>query len=180
VLVYTRLSVRFLLLPSAALFLAGCHSVPDGFPVPEQRKGAAAARPFGHFANMNDPRAANYFVADIGQLQGGLWRWTGKKPTLRYFLEETDGLSFVMDYTITGHTFRHTGPVTLTIALNGSVFDRLRCEKEGEAHYEKAVGAGWLNHNGVNEVSIEIDKMWVSPIDGAAFGFVLIRAGFRD
>ena len=40
-----------------------------------------------------------------------------------------------MDFAIPERTFRETGPVTLTLSLNGEVFDHLLCAQPGQHSY---------------------------------------------
>ena len=171
---------RFLL---AAVTLAGCTSIQDTYAPPIQRKPLNPSEPraFGHFVNMNDPNAEAYFVKDVSpNLEGGAWRWTGKRPELKFFLDSVDNLSFVMDYTIAEPTFTSTGPVNISIFINGQLLERLHEKTHGERHFSKPAPPALLRKKGVNVVAMEIDKVWVSPADRAVLGFVLTRAGFRQ
>jgi hypothetical protein len=89
-------------------------------------------------------------------------------------------VQFFMDFSIPERTFRETGPVTLTLSLNGEVFDHVRCAQPGQQHYSHEAPAGRLLKNAMNVVSIQPDKFWVSKEDGTKHGFVLSRAGFSE
>jgi hypothetical protein len=130
---------------------------------------------------MSDPAASAYIVKDVSDSSEGLgWRWTHRRPELRFFLPTAEHLDFLMDFSLPEVTFRETGPVTLSFFINGKLFDRVLYEKAGEQHYRKPVPASFLNSGTVNVVAIEPDKVWVSKADGAQLGFVLVRAGFSE
>ncbi|MBI3473821.1 MAG: hypothetical protein HY013_20895 [Candidatus Solibacter usitatus] len=162
------------------LILTGCANIPDSYAPPVQRKPLSPAepRPFGHFVNMNDPNAEAYFIKDIATVAEGPWRWTGKRPELKFFLETVESLKFSLDYTIAEATFKSTGPVTISVFLNGKLLEKLRHATHGEQHFEKPAPPPLLRRNEVNQVALEVDKVWVSPTDGAQLGFILTRAGF--
>ncbi len=163
--------------------LAGCSSVPDSFPVPPQRRDAPAPR-YSHlrsFVSMSDWDAAEYLVQDVSAHAGdNTWRWTFRHPGLRFYLTSTERLKFVMDFAIAERTFEQTGPVILAIFVNGKLLERKRCQQPGPHHLEYAVPPVMLRPNAVNNVRIEADKVWISPADGTALGFILVRAGFTN
>jgi len=145
-----------------------------------QRKPLTGAepRPFAHFVNMNDPNAEAYFVSDIKGLEGGVWRWTGKKPTLQFFLETTSNLRLSVDYTVSGHTLKDTGPISIDVAINGQHFETLKHVTEGDQHVDKPVPPALLRERAVNQVSFAVTPFWTSPADGNILGIILTRAGF--
>ncbi|MEO7649794.1 MAG: hypothetical protein ABIZ80_04955 [Bryobacteraceae bacterium] len=163
------------------LVLSGCVNIPDTYAPPVQRKPLATSDPypFGSFTEMGNPKAAAYIVKDVAEPEGGQWRWTRKRPELQFYLEGIEGLHYVMDFSVAGATFQDTGPVTISIAINGLPFDSLRFDKPGEHHYRKAVPAALMKAKSPNRVLMEIDKEWVSKTDGAVLGFILMGAGFQ-
>ena len=42
-------------------------------------------------------------------------------------------------------------------------------------HFEKPIPADWVTSATESMVSVNIDKLWVSPEDGARFGFILTK-----
>jgi hypothetical protein len=85
-----------------------------------------------------------------------------------------------MDFTIPPQTFRDTGPVTLTLRVNGTVLDRYRCDGPGEQHYSHDVPHHLLHANAFNQVAIDPEPVWISKTDGERLGFILSRAGFTE
>jgi hypothetical protein len=171
------------LLPySLLLLLAGCSSAPDRYPPPAQREQAAEeAGTIRHFVAMNDPNAPAYFIRDISPgLEANSWRWTFRRPELRFFIETSQNLKFVMDLAVPELTFKQTGPVTLSVFINGQLLDRFPCPEPGQRQIEKKVPPEMLKAGAVNVVAIEPDKVWISKQDGAVLGFILSSAGFQE
>ena len=159
-----------------------CARLPETFAPPVQRTALldAPAHGPGYFLSMDDPRADLYLVRDFQDHGPGTWRWAYAHPVLRFFVPGAPDLKFAMDFSIPERTFRDTGPVTLSLRINGALFDRHRVESPGEHHYSKAVPPELLRANQENLVAIDPDPVWVSKADGGKLGFILSRAGFRD
>jgi len=168
----------------SVLCLAGCSGAPDVYAPPIQRQPLtvpATRGTLGYFVSMSAPDASAYIAGGISDTtESGGWRWTGRRPSLRFFLSRVDGLSFVMDYAYPERIFREIGPVTLTVWVNGRLLDTARIEKGGQLSYRKAVPASMLRLGMENSVVIEPDRVWTSKSDGAVLGFVLSRAGFSE
>ena len=166
------------------VFLAGCSSAPDTYAPPVQRQPLtvpARSGSLGLFVSMSDPFAGAYIVRDVSDTtESGGWRWAYRRPELRFFVPAASHLNFTMDFSFPERMFRETGPVTLTISINGRLFDRPHYEKGGQQHYRREVPPGMLEADAENTVTIEPDKVWVSKTDGAALGFILAGAGFSE
>ena len=140
----------------------------------------AEAKPFGAFVEMGDPHATTYFSRDIaGGINQGSLRWAFRNPELRFWLEETGAQVFVLDFLIHSVTLRSTGPVTIEVSINGQALGRIRCEHDGEYHFERPVPASWLRTDRPVLVALTPDRVWVSPEKRGVLSFLLRRAGFR-
>jgi hypothetical protein len=161
---------------------AGCTRLPESFPPPVQRAAlfVPAAGALGHFFSMADRNADAYLVRDIADGGPGTWRWAYAHPVMRFALPTVERVNFAMDFTIPERTMRETGPVTLTIRINGELLDRARFDHPGQLHYAHAVPQALLRLNGINLVAIDPDPVWESKADGAKLGFILSRAGFTE
>jgi hypothetical protein len=174
---------RSLILASLPLaLLAACNRLPESFPPPAQRVAlfVPKAGALGHFVSMSDPNADAYLVQGVADHGPGTWRWVFDHPVLRFALPEVARVNFAMDFAIPERTMRETGPVTLTIRINGAVLDRPVWDKPGELHYAHAVPPELLRLNAINLVAIDPDPVWVSKADGGRLGFILSRAGFTE
>ncbi len=174
--------LRFLLI-SLLISLAACVTIPDSYAPPIQRKPldgveATAGRAF---VRMSEASASNYIVGDINEaIEGGGWRWTKRKPTLRLQLKRASNQKFMADLSIADSTFKDTGPVRITFTINGHELAVESYTKPGRHPFEKAAPAEWLHAVGDNIISMEIDKVWTAPADGAQLGFILASAGFQE
>ena len=162
--------------------LAACNRLPQSFPPPAQKTALFVPRAgaLGHFLSMADPNAGQYLVKDVADHGPGTWRWVFDHPVLRFALPAVTRVNFTMDFAIPERTMRETGPVTLTIRINGAVLDRPLWDKPGELHYAHAVPPEMLRPNSINLVAIDPDPVWVSKADGGRLGFILSRAGFTE
>jgi hypothetical protein len=166
-----------LYLVAAALALAACSRGPHSYPVPEQRK--PILKRSITMIPMDDPDADSYIVKDIAQASKGLyWRWTFDRPELAISLQQAVNLRVAMDFGIVADTFKTTGPVTVTLFVNGRAAVSKQYQAPGDYHLEAPVPAGAVAAPGVARVAIEARPIWVAPADGQHLGIVLMRAGF--
>ena len=165
---------------------AACGRLPETFAPPPQRAALVAvpANGPGYFLSMADPNADAYLVQGVADRGPGTWRWAFEHPVLRFFVPSEPGrqftLQFTLEFTIPESTFRDTGPVTLSISMNGKPFDTARCERPGQHSYLHAVPPELLHAGALNLVAIDPHPVWVSPADGGRLGFILSRAGFTE
>ncbi|MGA2155847.1 MAG: hypothetical protein ABSH37_15645 [Bryobacteraceae bacterium] len=164
-----------------AFLTAGCGSRLEWYPPPEQRPSLSlpSSLPFGYFVAMSDPNAGAYIVGGFRDQSEGVWRWTHERPVLQFYVPRAPRLRLLVDLTFPDQTFAQTGPVELTIRLNGKEFDRVRYAKPGSQEYTKDTPWEWLHPDAVNTVALEPDKTAAGP-DGERLGFVLTRAGFVE
>ena len=137
------------------------------------------AGPVGYFVDMSQADADNYLVRDFAGREAGTWRWALSHPEMRFYAPSSR-VRFAMDFSLPERMFRETGPVTLTLRINGEVFDRQRYEKGGEQHYLHEVPPALVRANAINLIAIDPDPVWVSKADGGRLGFILARAGFTE
>ena len=182
VLPWLRHTVEFvlrfgILLPTVVL--AGCSYGPEWYALPPQRTAITAPpTELAMYITMNDPAAARHLVRDIGGLEDNLYRWTSRRPELEFWLLGARRIKFAMSFALPDVTMKVTGPVTLSILINGQPFDQPRYDQPGNHQYEKDVPPELLKARARNSVVIEPRPVWKGP-DGRALGFVLTEAGFR-
>lgn len=179
---YTRSFVRItrLIIAAALLALCGCHTPPDWYPLPLQRNaGKAATTPVATVVSMESLRAEHHIVGGIVTTEAGAsWRWTTERPVLRFQLNDNHDLRFVADFVVAEATFKQTGPVTLRFLIDGKEFARQRYDQPGEKHFEAKLDPALLPVEKSFQVAIDIQPFFLSPIDGAKLGILLIRMGF--
>lgn len=166
-----------------ALSLSGCVSIPDTYAPPMERKPVTGfgTNAFGSIVSMGDPGARVHIIKDVSPvLEGGSWRWTGQRPEFRFIVTRTKNVKLVMDFAVAKATFDATGPVTFSFFVNDQLLDRVRYSEPGNKHYEKPVPPEWLRTDQMSTIAVELDKVQVSPLDGAKLGFILSRVGFAE
>ena len=128
---------------------------------------------------MNDPDASQHIVKDIYDPFGASpWRWTAKQPTVKVLVYAVDNVKLSADFAIWDDGFKQTGPLLLSFLVNGHKLDEVKYPAPGNKHYEKAVPADWLSADTESTISVDVDKLYVSPLDGVKFGIILTRLGF--
>jgi hypothetical protein len=113
-------------------------------------------------------------------LEGGSWRWTGQRPTVRLFLRSVKNLRLVMEFFIPDAVMQQTGPITIRFIVNGRALDTVRYDSPGQKRFEKAVDSSWLLPDADNIVSAELDKVYIAEADKAKLGVALNGIGFLD
>lgn len=167
------------ILPPLVLLLNGCQSVPETFAPPEQRPPLPEFRPYRatRVVHMSDPDAAAFLVRDIGGLEGGSWRWAGKRPTLRLRPRSDEGIRYVIDFTLPPVTFKETGPVTISFYFGDHLLESVRYAEAGRKQFQKLVPARWIATGEEVLVAAEIDRLWKSKEDGSTLGFIITSMG---
>jgi hypothetical protein len=161
------------------VLMASCGRQPGAFPIPPQRSLDLGQDPggLGPFITMDDPAADEYIVRDISPASGH-HRWAFLHPELRFRIKEAGYSKFAADFAIPEVTFKVTGPVTVSAAVEGRSIGTIRCDHAGDYLMEKAVPAEVLQAGKEVHVTFDTHPRWVSPDDGAELSFFLRSAGF--
>jgi hypothetical protein len=129
------------------------------------------------FVEMSHPGAPSTIVKDVSAtVEAGTWRWTGEHPTLKVRIPDTQGWRLLVRYAVSDVTFKETGPVKITYALNGKDLQTEMVKAPGDRVFNQPVPAAMLNQ-GENIISIHVHNPWTSPTDGAKLGLILTGAG---
>ena len=128
---------------------------------------------------MNDPDADDFLVRDISS-ERGVSRWAFRYPELRFRVKDARNLKFAMEFAIPDVTFRVTGPVTVSCAVNGKTLATMRYDHAGDYRLEHAVPKGLVEPGQPIRVTFVANPRWVSPEDGAQLSFLLHSAGFTQ
>ena len=170
---------RILPLVIAALLTVSCGREPGVFAAPPQRSIDLGPDPDGPhaFVTMDDPVVDDYLVHDISP-ERGFRRWAFTHPELRFRLNDVGHLIFTAEFAIPEVTFKVTGPVTVSYAVNGRALGAIRCDHAGDFRLEKPVPDGLVEPGKFVRVTFEANPRWISPDDGAQLSFLLRSAGF--
>ena len=126
---------------------------------------------------MDDAVADDYIVRDISS-ERGEFRWAFLHPELRFLVRDSQKLKFTAEIAIPQATFKDTGPVTISVLIDGNRLTTLRCPRAEKYRIEEPVPAGWVTPGKAVHVTFEAEPRWVSPLDGAQLSFLLYNAGF--
>jgi len=165
------------------LLLASCVRYPEPFRPPAQRGPLELEKPesLRSSISMRDSTAPMHFVSDIvPELHDDAWRWTLKKPAFRFQLSETQGVMFELDYTVPDLTIKQTGPVNITVSIDGHRLGVIHVERDQKTVWRKAVPPGMLTTSRPVIVQLEIDKMWVADHHEMERGFIISNIGFTS
>lgn len=170
---------RLLMLVMGALLTVSCGRQPGVYAAPAQRSVDLGPDPDGPhaFVNMDDPVVDDYLVGDISP-ERGFRRWAFHHPELRFRLKDVRHLIFTAEFAIPDVTYKVTGPVTVSYAVNGRTLGTLRCDHAGDFHLQAPVPDGLVQPDKFVRVTFEANPRWVSPEDGAQLSFLLRSAGF--
>lgn len=170
---------RILLLVIGALLTVSCGREAGVYAAPPQRSVDLGSDPDGPhaFVNMDDPVVDDYLVNDISP-ERGFRRWAFTRPELRFRLNDVRHLIFTAEFAIPEVTFKVTGPVTVSYAVNGRTLGAIRCDHAGDFRLEKPVPDGLVEPGKFVRVTFEANPRWISPDDGAQLSFLLRSAGF--
>lgn len=179
-LLYSHFVIRrILLLLMGAMLSVSCGRQPGVYAAPPQRSIDLGGDPDGAraFVHMDDPQADDYLVHDISP-ERGFRRWAFTRPELRFRVKDVRHLVFTAEFAIPEVTYKVTGPVTVSYAVNGRTLGTVRCDHAGDYRLEKPVPDGLVEPDKFVRVTFEANPRWVSPEDGAQLSFLLRSAGF--
>ena len=168
--------------PVVAAFLLICGScarVPDFYSPPPQYPGARRYEPPLLLpGRLHQTTGILQDVVDDSEATGK--SWTNQHPTFSFLLRRTEDLDFYMRFIVHDDTFRDTGPVTLTVNVNGETIDRPRFDTPGEREYSHPVPPRLLQKRNPVIVRIDVDPVWIAPGDKTKLGILLMAIGFGE
>ena len=178
-LLYSHFVIRPILLLVIGALTVSCGRAPGVFAAPPQRSRDLGPDPDGPhaFVTMDDPVVDDYLVNDISP-ERGFRRWAFTRPELRFRLNDVRHLIFTAEFAIPEVTYKVTGPVTVSYAVNGRTLGALRCNHAGDFRLQKPVPDGLVEPGKFVRVTFEANPRWISPDDGAQLSFLLRSAGF--
>jgi hypothetical protein len=108
----------------------------------------------------------------------GQFRWAFLHPELRFRVLDNHALTFAAELAIPEATFKDTGPVAITVLIEGHPLATLRCPRAEKYRITKPVPPDWVTPGKAVHVTFETEPQWISPTDGAHLSFILYNAGF--
>jgi len=155
--------------------LAALHSL--GFSTPPGCDSGVFAN--DGWADSQQLASLHHYLRDIDRGTGAArWRWTLEKPAFLFYAPARPGVRFKMDFVIHGETFKQTGPLRMTVRINGKELGRRFYNSPRAQTFEQAVPPEMLRADGVALVETVLDKYYVAPADKAKLGYLFVRGGF--
>jgi hypothetical protein len=131
------------------------------------------------WADADRVGAARHFLRDIEDgADAARWRWTAEKPVFLFYVPARAGVRFKMDFVIHSETFKQTGPLRMTVRINGKELGQMAYNTPEEHSFEQAVPPEMLRADGMALVETALDKYYVAQGDGQKLGYLFVRGGF--
>ena len=131
---------------------------------------------------MSDPQAAYSVISgvlDVGNPNGD-YKWTTDCAQIEFMVGDVSHSHLYMHYIANGDTLRETGPLNISIDINGKPFDSFVQSKDGEHEYRHAAGAISGQPGKTLLVTVRISPPFVAKGDGQKLGILLQSIGFAD
>ena len=155
--------------------MAGCASGPREYPPPPQEpplSGYEPARRLSDFVSMSDPNAEDYIVGGVSaQTESGTWRRAQSPAKLRFRVQPAEGQRFTLQFSIPKEALTQTGPVTLSVLVNGAPLGTIRAGQPVTYRFDQPVPSQLLRPGNENLVEITADP---------ASEYQWFRAGFVE
>jgi hypothetical protein len=155
--------------------LAALHSL--GFSTPPGCDSGVFAN--DGWAESQQAASNRHYLRDIDNGSGAArWRWTTEKPAFLFYVPARAGVRFKMDFVIHSETFKQTGPVWMTVWINGKELGRRFYNSPEEKTFEQAAPPEMLRADGVTLVETALDKYYIAQADKQKLGYLFERGGF--
>ncbi|MBI4906462.1 MAG: hypothetical protein HY820_22725 [Acidobacteria bacterium] len=177
------MSLRLPPLALLTLLICSCGTRPEWYSLPVQYAFNPSAEPrvVGSIVSMDDTFIENYVLSGVlpGD-RGSSWRWANEKVELRFQLGDIKPVRFLLEFVIPHSTFDITGPVNMSLALNGQPAATMTVDKPGQKRWIVPVDPAQFDAITPVVALITVDKFYQSEHDGTKLGFMLQRAGFEQ
>ncbi len=122
---------------------------------------------------MSDPDTDAFITQDVLPASGGAYRWSGEHPRFKMWLDDAAGREFLLKFALIRENFRETGPVTVSITVNGRLLAAPVFTAAEEYEYRRATPAEWLAGPGPAVVGLDISPVYIAKADGVKLGVYL-------
>jgi hypothetical protein len=159
-------------------WLAGCSRNLD-YPPPLQKTMPLGQDPprVRPVLRMSEPDADAFIVQDVLGSAGGIFRWTAEHPRFKLWLEDASDREFVVRFALIASNFRETGPVTVSVTINGRELAAPAFAIPREYEYRHPVPKAFLAGPSPAIVGLDISPVSVAKADGVKLGIYLESIG---
>src|SRR5579859_1048568 len=168
-------SMRTALAVCSPLLLCACSRLPTWYAPPAQFTpftGPAAVAEVRKIV-IKDPDATFNVLDGVYEVgREAEFSWTSEHIRLQLVAGDVSNNDFFMHYATVENTLRKTGPVRITITIDGTKFDSFVQGENGVHLYKHPAGSISNNEVRTMNVDVTIDPPWISS-DGTKLGFLL-------
>jgi hypothetical protein len=166
---------------SVAAGLSACSSSVPAFAPPAQfvMPPGRDPQPEVRLLKMNG-LDANFAVLEgvPGAGSGEEQKWTSDRARFQFRVASLDGDDLYLRFAVPEVTFRRTGPVRVSIDVNGRMFDSFVRTTPGQGEYRHPAEAIETRPFDPLILSIRIDPPYIAEEDNAKLGILLNEIGF--
>jgi hypothetical protein len=131
------------------------------------------------WVEMGRPGAERHFLHDVmGGTPADPYRWTFERPALLFQVPKRGNTKFKMDLVVHGDTFKKTGPLRMTVWLNGKPIGQKVYDSPEKQTFQQEIAPEWLRSDGLALVETTLDTYYVAPADQRKLGYLFVRGGF--
>ena len=131
------------------------------------------------FAAAGRTGANGHFLRDVmGGPDTDAQRWTFERPAFLFDVSNRSNLKFRLDFRLPVATYRHTGPVRLTVWINGRRLAEQLYSTPEDQSFERPVLPQWLGEDGLAIVETTVDKYYIAAEDKQKLGYLFLSGGF--
>jgi hypothetical protein len=105
-------------------------------------------------------------------------RWTFVRPAFVFDVANRVNLRFRVEFRLPAITFQQTGPIRMTVWINGRALGSRSYTSPEDNSFEQAVPPEWIRGDGLTLVETTLDKYYVSEQDHQRLGYLFLRGGF--
>jgi len=140
---------------------------------------APEPQPEVRLIKMNSLDARFAVLAGVdGAGSGEERKWTDDQPRFQFRVSTLAACDLYLRYSVPEVTFRQTGPVRVTIQVNGKIFDSFVRSAPGDGEYRHPADGIIAEPFEPLIVALRIDPPYVAKDDNAKLGFQLEQIGF--
>jgi len=160
------------------LLLCACSRLPTWYAPPEQVTTSSAPDPIQEIrkVTMSDPDSLYSILEGISDAGRSEYKWTSGRVRLQLVAGGLTNTDFFMHYWLTERTLRDTGPVRITVTIDGQAFDTFVERAAGEHVYKHPAGGIASEEVRPLNVTVTFDPPWIDK-DGSKIGALLESIG---
>ncbi len=133
------------------------------------------------WAAAGSPGVNSHLLSGIMEdSEAGHQRWTFERPAYVFHVKGRRNLKVRFHVRVHPITYAATGPVQLTVWVNGKRLPEEALNAPEDRIFERNVPPEWIREDGVTLVETTQNKYYIAPEDGQKLGYLFIACGFVE